>query len=155
MIASTVRCLGLIALLGALGACAVTGQPGHDRPSGAQAPLPSGAVSYGVVTAIDRVNASSRPFGTGALIGGAVGAMVGRELGEKAMGRATATMVGAAAGAMIGHEIEHQKSGGAPDRVRVSVLFDEGSTRVIELATAGELRVGDHVRVENNRIQRL
>jgi hypothetical protein len=64
MVARNVRCLGLIALLGALGACAVTGQP-------------------------------------------------------------------------------------------VLVLFDDGGTRVVELATAGDLRIGDHVLFENNRIQRL
>ncbi len=155
MMARTVRCLGLVALLGALGACAVTGQPGHERTPSAQTPMPSASMGYGVVTGIDRLKASSTSIGPGALIGGAVGAMVGRELGEKAMGRTTATMVGAAAGAMIGHEIERQQGGGARDRVRVSVLFDDGVTRSFEVATAEDLRVGDHVRVENNRIQRL
>lgn len=155
MAATAVRLMACIAMAATLGACAIAPYPSQEPGPVPGASLPSAAVAFGTISAIDRVNPPGSAGGSGALIGGAVGAIVGRELGEKAMGRTAATVVGAAAGAMIGNEIERQHGGGKRELVRVSVQLDDGGTRSFDLSSAGDLRVGDRVRVESNRIQRF
>jgi hypothetical protein len=48
---------------------------------------------------------------TGLLVGGAAGALIGREL-DGGRSRATGTILGAAAGALVGREIDRNRKGG-------------------------------------------
>ena len=48
---------------------------------------------------------------TGLIVGGAAGALVGREL-DGGRSRATGTILGAAAGALLGREIDRNRKGG-------------------------------------------
>jgi outer membrane lipoprotein SlyB len=111
--------------------------------------------SYGVVSAVEQVSREgvSGP-GTGAAIGGAIGALIGRQIGD-GDSRSTATVVGAIAGAVIGHQIDRHQRGDGQARVRVTVALDQGGELTIEEAEGQDLRPGDRVRVENNRVVRL
>ena len=71
------------------------------------------------------------------------------------MGRTAATMVGAAAGAMIGNEIERQHGAGKRELVRVSVQLDNGRIVTFDEASGTDLRVGERVRIDNNRVVRV
>ncbi|MND07243.1 hypothetical protein D3C83_291050 [compost metagenome] len=60
-------------------------------------------------------------------------------------------MVGAVGGAVAGHQIEkHVKSTKSYD---ITVRFEDGSSRVINQASAPSWRVGDRVKVINGAIQ--
>ena len=133
-----------------LSACAVrapvvNGGPTYSTPR----PAAGVGVQYGVVSAIDTVYASQATTGSGALIGGVIGAVVGRQFGHGGHARAAGTMAGAAGGIIIGNEIERQQTG-ARAHVRVSVQLENGQLSTFNYANAGSLRVGDRVRIENN-----
>lgn len=59
-------------------------------------------------------------------------------------------IAGAIGGAVIGNEIEKKQMQGA--RYRITVRLDSSSTPIAEDTRGINLRVGDPVRVENNRI---
>ena len=107
---------------------------------------------YGVVQSIDSVRAQSQTSGGGALLGGAVGALVGHNI-EHGNKKALATTVGVVAGALIGNEIEKNNKG-YRDIYRVTVRVDYGAVRSFDYATLDNLRVGDRVRIENNQLYR-
>jgi outer membrane lipoprotein SlyB len=113
----------------------------------------AGETSYGWVRSIESVSEADQARGTGALIGGMIGAVIGRQMADSSHGRNIATAIGAAAGALIGHEID---KGSRRDRasVRITVTLDGGGTRSFEWKDAGGLRVGDRVRVEGNQLFR-
>ena len=68
-------------------------------------------------------------------------------------GKDAATVVGIVGGALIGNEIEKRQQS-APDFIRVAVRFDNGTQRSFDYAQAVDLRVGDRVRVEGDRVVR-
>lgn len=126
--------------------------PGADDQTPWAQTLPR--TPYGVVTRIEavRVPASARNPGAGALLGGAIGAVIGRQVGGGSNGRAAGTLVGAVVGAIAGHHLE--KSRGA-DAVRVSVRLDDGRTVAFDEGEGTDLRVGERVRIEHNRVVRV
>jgi len=142
---------GVLAAVLFLGGCA--SRPAlPDRPS-AGGPSQGGYVMTGSVRSIQRLDARNNTTGAGALIGSAVGAVVGRQFGGSSDGRAQGTWAGAIGGALLGNEIEKDR-GGARGSVRINVEFDGGGERSFDYASAGDLRVGDRVRVEGNRLYR-
>ena len=59
---------------------------------------------------------------------------------------------------MIGHQIEKQQRGDGKARIRVTVALDQGGVVTVDSpddTTLQDLRPGDRVRVENNRVFRL
>lgn len=122
-------------------------QPGYGW--GTPQPQPAYAQA-GRVTDIRRVGGETS--GGGAVIGGVVGAVVGRQFGGSSSARNAGTVLGAVGGALIGNQIERgQNSNGA---IRVSVQFDDGSARAFDYAELGDLRVGDRVRLQNGQLYR-
>ena len=107
-----------------------------------------------MVSAIDYVAAHDQVSGTGALMGGVAGAVIGRQFGNSGYGRVAGTVVGTMTGALIGNEIEKQQRGGKGG-LRVSVQLDQGGQRSFDLAGINDLRVGDRVRVDGNQLVRL
>ena len=107
---------------------------------------------YGALQSIDSLRAQSQTSGAGALVGGAIGALVGHQVDHGAK-KDFATGVGAVAGALIGNEVE-KNSKGYHDAYRVTVRLDSGAQRSFDYASLSDLRVGDRVRVDNNQIYR-
>jgi outer membrane lipoprotein SlyB len=126
-----------------------------SRHGGYPAPAHPGAYAqYGRVAHIELVSARGDTTGGGALLGGLVGAVVGRQFGNSSNGRTNGTMLGAFGGAIIGNEIERDQRGRV-DHVRVSVQLDRGGVMTFHYASIGDLRIGDRVLVEGNQVYRL
>ena len=126
-------------------------------------PAPSGAyMEYGRVSNIELVQApqgstSSGNSTAGTLIGGAVGALLGNQVGGGG-GRAAATVLGAVGGAVVGNQIARNRDGSYASATgavyRISVQTDNGQWRSYDVAATGDLRVGDRVRIDNNVLYR-
>lgn len=151
---------GLAGMTVALVACA--GGPwmpagARSQASVATAPM---ALEFGRITSIEYVPPGAASVGSpnliGAVVGGVAGAVLGRQIGSGS-GRDAATVLGGVAGAVAGSQVgrEHSVSSTTSPTYRISVLTDKGVTRTYEVPAAGELRVGDRVRIENNVIHRL
>lgn len=109
-------------------------------------------VEYGTIETIEIYRASdSQPINTGSVLGGLAGGVIGHQIGG-GRGKTAATVVGALGGAVIGNEIEKKEVQGS--RYRITVRLDSGSSLVVEDTRDVNLRVGDRVRVEDNRIDR-
>lgn len=120
----------------------------------AQPAHPGAHSQFGRVANIELVSARGHTTGGGALLGGLIGAVVGRQFGHSSDGRAVGTMAGAFGGAVIGNEIEKDQRGRA-DHVRVSIQLDHGGIVAFDYASIGHLRIGDRVRIEGNQVYRL
>jgi outer membrane lipoprotein SlyB len=130
-----------------LGACA--GAPYGDFGPAAQQPV---RVEYGTVEAIEmyRAEQPSTPINLGTVLGGVAGGIIGHQIGG-GRGNTAATIAGALGGAYAGNQIERSQE---QDRYRVIVRLDSGATLAVPEVGQGELRVGDRVRVINNRVYR-
>jgi outer membrane lipoprotein SlyB len=117
------------------------------------APPPTYAqrVEYGVVERIDMYRGgTSSPVSVGTILGGLAGGLLGHQIGAGS-GNTAATIAGAVGGAVVGNQIERANT---PDRYRVVVRLDNGGTLTVMDVAAGELRVGDRVRVVDGRVYR-
>jgi outer membrane lipoprotein SlyB len=110
-------------------------------------------VDYGTVEAIEIFRtADNQPVNVGTLLGGLAGGVIGHQIGS-GRGNTAATIAGAIGGAVVGTEVEKKQVQGS--RYRITVRLDSGSALIIEDARDVNLRVGDRVRLENNRIYRV
>lgn len=102
----------------------------------------------GTIVRIERMGStdSNVPQATGAVLGGVVGAVAGRELADdESKGRRnTATVAGAAAGALAGNAIQKNVQG---DVYRVHVRMDNGRTVSVDQKNVTGMRDGSYVRV--------
>lgn len=109
-------------------------------------------VEYGSVDAIQVFRTGdNRPIHVATLLGGIAGGVIGHPIGG-ASGQTLATIGGAFPGSVFGKGIEKREVEGA--RYRITVKLESGATLNIEDNTAVNLRVGNRVRVENDRIYR-
>lgn len=118
---------------------------------------PVARAEYGHVANIEVLQYEERrpPSGAGALIGGVLGAVVGNQIGH-GMGRAAATGIGAVGGAVAGNAVEGNQRGPTAQSYRISVQLDRGGRmQVFDVPNPGDLRIGDRVRIEDGRIQRM
>lgn len=130
------------------------------QPAAHAAPYPAAPahdVEYGQVAHIEVLRtetAGSATTGGGAVAGGLVGGVVGNQFG-RGSGRAAATALGIVGGALLGNVIEGQHSGPrAYESFRVSIQTENGAYRAFDVASPGDLRVGDRVRIDNGQISR-
>ncbi|WP_408953404.1 glycine zipper 2TM domain-containing protein [Lysobacter sp. Hz 25] len=159
---NNIRLLGLatVATL-ALAGCATS--PGYGGGYGNSYPPPSqpsygnnnqnNCYDCGVVTRIEQTTATSTaPRATGAILGGLVGAVAGREIADDhtdSKGRRnTATVAGAAAGALAGNAIQNRV--GAPT-YNIYVRMNDGRTTVVSQKDLAGIRENTYVRVANGR----
>jgi outer membrane lipoprotein SlyB len=113
---------------------------------------PTYYTAYGVVEAIEMTGSSRDPHNVaGTLIGGVIGGVLGHQIGS-GRGNSVATVAGAVGGAMVGHEVE--ESNKRQDLYRVRIRIEGGGYQTFMQDTPGGLRVGDRVRVENDRVSR-
>ncbi len=147
-------------LVGTLAACGTQGPVNNSYPSQpqSQAPVynqPGNFQEYGRITNIEvfqtQAPASSGVAGT--VIGGVIGGVLGNQVGGGS-GRDAATVVGAVGGAIAGNQIQKNRNQEVRESVRVSVRMDNGSFRAYDMTSAGDLRIGDRVRVDNGQLFR-
>lgn len=115
-----------------------------------------GYIEYGRVIGIEvvRVQEPARASGAGVVIGGIAGGVLGSQVGQGS-GRDIATIAGIAGGALAGNAIEkNSQAQQIRDIYRVSVQIDNGTTRAYDVASVGDLRSGDRVRIENGQVYR-
>lgn len=129
-------------------ACAA---PGAGSIAGYGQPAPV-RTEHGTVEAIQVYRkGDGQPVNVGTLLGGLAGGVIGHQIGG-GQGNTVATIGGAIAGAVVGHEIEKRQVEGT--RYRITVHLNSGATLTVDEADELNLRVGDRVRVENNRVYR-
>jgi len=95
----------------------------------------------------------STPIGVGALLGGVAGGVLGHQIGG-GVGNTVATIAGAIGGAVVGNEVE-KSNRVEGSRYRITVRLDSGGLVTVEDNRDVDLRSGDRVRVENNRVTRV
>ena len=113
------------------------------------------AAGYGYVRSIESIGTGQgQSTGAGAVVGGVIGAIVGRQVSETNAGKNVGTAVGAVGGALIGNEIE-KNSQGSRNAIRVTVQLEQGGQRSFDFTGVGDLRVGDRVRIDGDRLYKL
>ena len=107
----------------------------------------------GTVEAIEVFRASdNHPVNVGTVLGGLAGGVIGHQIGS-GRGNTAATVVGAIGGAVVGTEVEKKRVQGS--RYRITVRLDSGTTLIVEDTRDVNLRVGDRVRVDSDRVYRI
>lgn len=115
--------------------------------------------AYGVIDSIEvtRTSASGiggSGIGAGAIIGGVVGGVLGNQVGG-GTGKDIATVAGVAGGAVAGHQIEKStRSNKQQESYHIRVRLDNGGYQTVTQESMNDLRVGDRVRIESNRVSR-
>jgi outer membrane lipoprotein SlyB len=111
----------------------------------------NGAYSdYGRVVAIDVVGGPGGSGVGGAIVGGIVGGVLGHQIGS-GRGNDAATVAGAVGGAVAGREIDRRRG---DEHYRITVELRDGRTATFVQDSLNGLRVGDRVRLADNRLYR-
>ena len=123
-----------------------------NQPVYASPPLRSERLEFGVVESIDVFReGSNSPVSVGSIVGGVAGGVIGHQIGG-GTGNTIATIAGAIGGALLGNQIERSNQ---RDRYRITVRLDSGGALSYTDVGEGDLRVGDRVRILNNRVVRV
>ena len=105
----------------------------------------------GTVTSVKTVKKEGEASGGGAVLGGVVGGVIGHQIGS-GRGNTAATVAGAAGGAYAGHQIEKNKK--STNEHQVVVKLENGSTRTFRYAEATSYKVGDKIKVVDDKLVR-
>ena len=127
-------------------------QPYDVSPQTYETPPPAG-YRVGVVDRIEVVRRGDGGNVAGTVVGAVVGGLIGHQIGS-GRGQTAATIAGAAGGAVVGHEVQG-RSRAAHETFRVTVRYRNGDYQVLTQNDITDLRTGDRVRVEGDRIFRL
>jgi outer membrane lipoprotein SlyB len=141
----------LLASALALGACAGPAYEPYDSSGRAEYYAPR--VQYGTVDRIEVLRDGAPPVPVGALLGGIAGGVIGHQIGG-GTGNTVATIAGAVGGALVGNEVQRRNQVQG-DRYRVTVRTDSGALASFEQRQSMALRIGDRVRIENDRVYLL
>jgi outer membrane lipoprotein SlyB len=106
-------------------------------------------VIYGVINHIEVIRENNNDIGAGAVIGGVVGGIIGHQVG-RGSGNDLATIAGVAGGAVVGHQIEKNNP---QEAYRIRIHLERGGYQTVTQSVS-DLRIGDHVRIENNVVSR-
>lgn len=104
----------------------------------------------GVVVSVREIETKGEGSGIGAVGGAVVGGVLGHQVGG-GRGQDIATVVGAVGGAVAGNEVEKRVK--STRSYEVTIRFEDGSTRAMNVANAPSWRAGDRVRIVNGVIQ--
>jgi outer membrane lipoprotein SlyB len=107
----------------------------------------AGCANCGVVTSVKAYQQKPRHSTVGLIGGGAVGALLGNELGN---GNVLATAGGAVGGAYLGNKVGQKVQ--TKTRYKVVLRMDNGGTRSVTYAQRPNVAIGSHVRLENGRL---
>lgn len=151
-----IRWMGPLLAMALLAGCASSRSPAvGSAPGYGQGTSQGTYAQHGRVSRIESLGSGQDgSVGAGAVLGGVAGALFGRQMADSSRGKNVGTVAGAVAGAVVGHQIEkeHAKEAAA---FRVTVSLDGGGVRSFDYRELGNLRVGDRVRVDGDRIVRL
>ena len=106
----------------------------------------------GVVDRIEVVRKGDGNNVAGTVIGGIVGGLIGHQLGG-GRGQTATTVLGAAGGAVAGNRIE-EHSRRENETFRITVRLDDGAYQTVMQEDIRDLRSGDRVRLEGDRVYR-
>jgi len=104
----------------------------------------------GVIESMHEIKKEGQGSGGGAVGGAVVGGVVGHQMGA-GRGRDVMTVLGAVGGAVAGNKIE--KNAKTSVEYRITVRFEDGTTRLYPSATPPTWHIGDKVKVVNGVIQ--
>lgn len=110
--------------------------------------IASRCADCGVVHSVRAVDAGGSTGMAGAVAGGVLGAVLGRQIG-KGDGRTLAGILGALGGAYAGREIERGQH--RRPRHEVQVRMDDGRVQTRRFDGAPPFRVGDRIRIVQDR----
>ncbi|WP_076997284.1 glycine zipper 2TM domain-containing protein [Variovorax sp. KK3] len=133
-------------------------QPAYPAAQPAYPAAQPAYAEFGHVANIEVIRSQSSGAGTsggGAVAGGVIGGVVGNQFG-RGSGRAAATALGVIGGALLGNSVEANAN--APrvyENYRVSIQTDNGAYRAFDVASPGDLRIGDRVRIDGGQISRF
>lgn len=109
---------------------------------------------YGVIDSIQMVRGNaSGGVGAGAVVGGVVGGLLGNQVGGGS-GKAVATIAGVVGGAMAGNQIEQSNRNQMRDMYQITVRLNNGGYQTITQDSIVDLRIGNRVRIDGNRVYR-
>lgn len=131
-----------------LGGCSGPNERSYPYSS---SPPAARVAQYGVVERIEVVDKGAGSNVAGTVIGGIIGGMIGHQIGS-GRGQDAATIAGAAGGAYAGHQMQQRRS--ANHTFRVTVRMEDGSYHTITQDDITDLRTGDRVRIDGNRLYR-
>ncbi len=140
-----------------LGGCANSSNPAAPTNTSS---LPSTSspssnfIGYGVVEDIETIQISDDGNNiAGAVIGGVVGGLLGHQVGS-GRGQTAATVAGAVGGAMAGREIEKRSRAASQEKYRVRVRLSNGTIYTVTQSSVNDIKTGDRVHVDNDRVSR-
>lgn len=106
----------------------------------------------GSVIDLKTVEVKGEGTGLGAVTGGVLGGVLGHQVGG-GRGKDVATVAGAVGGAYAGHQIE--KNAKAKTQYQVIVKLETGESRTFTYNAATSYKVGDRIRISENKLTRL
>lgn len=111
--------------------------------------------TYGVIESIQMVqgNAAGNGVGAGAVVGGVVGGLLGNQVG-RGTGKTVATIAGVVGGALAGNQIEHSNRAQTQDMYQIRVRLENGGYQTLVQDSIADLRIGNRVRIEGDRVYR-
>ncbi len=140
-----------------LGGCANSSNPTapiNTSPGSSTSSPSSNFIGYGVIEDIETIKISDDSNNiTGVVIGGVVGGLLGHQVGS-GKGQTAATVTGAVGGAMVGREIEKRSQATSQEKYRVRVRLSNGTTHTVTQNSVSDIKTGDRVRVDNDRVSR-
>ena len=117
----------------------------------AAAPSFAACPECGTVTGVKTTKHEGQGSGVGMVAGGVIGGVLGHQVGS-GRGNTAATVVGAAGGAYAGNEIEKNKK--SYTTYDVTVKLENGTTRTFAHNSATSYKVGDKIKVVDNKLVR-
>ena len=105
----------------------------------------------GTVTDMKTVQVKGEATGGGAVVGGVLGGVLGHQVGS-GRGNTAATVVGAGAGAYAGHQVE--KNAKSKTQYQVIVKLETGESRTFTYNAATAYKVGDKIKIVDNKLVR-
>ena len=105
----------------------------------------------GTVTNVKTVQVKGEGTGMGAVAGGVLGGVLGHQVGG-GRGKDVATVAGAAGGAYVGHQTE--KNMKSKTQYQVIVKLETGESRTFTYNAATAYRVGDKIKIVDNKLTR-
>ncbi|CAG9931616.1 glycine zipper 2TM domain-containing protein [Candidatus Nitrotoga arctica] len=141
-----------------LGGCANSSNPAASNNTSSLPSTSSSSssnfIGYGVVEDIETIKVSEDGKNiAGTLIGGTVGGLLGHQVGS-GKGQTAATVAGVVGGAVAGHEIEKRSQVASREEYRIRVRLSNGTTHAVTQSSISDIKIGDRVRVDNDRVSR-